>query len=110
MPVDPTSINWDDCALERITEMVSRRVHVDRQTGTVVVQTHLRKGALVPQHTHNGEQLIQVTLGSVVVTFSGLTLPVRTGESLTIPGGAPHQIEALDDSVVVDVRHGEVMF
>ena len=47
MAADPKAIAWDDCALEKVTEMVSRRVCVDRDTGTTLVQTHLRKGALV---------------------------------------------------------------
>lgn len=110
MPADPNAVNWDDCALEKITEMVSRRVFEDRESGVLVVQTELRKGALVPQHTHAGDQLIQVRQGAIVVTIGGLQRPVRTGESVTIPAGAPHQIEALEDSVVVDVRSGEATF
>jgi len=104
MPVDPTLVNWDACALEKITEMVSRRVCVDRATASTIVQTQLRKGALVPQHAHVGEQVIQVTQGSIAVTVSGRTVTLRVGESLTVPAGVPHQLEAMDDSIVVDVR------
>jgi len=110
MTADPTHVNWDACTLEKITEMVSRRVFVDRDTQTTIVQTQLRKGALVGQHTHRGEQVIQVMHGAIAITMSGLEITVRTGESLTIPGGAPHQIEVLEDSVVVDVRDGEATF
>jgi quercetin dioxygenase-like cupin family protein len=28
---------------------------------------------------------------------------VRTGESLQIPGGVPHRVEALEDSVALDL-------
>ena len=110
MPADPNRVNWDACALEKITEMVSRRVFADGEAGAAIVQTELRKGALVPQHTHAGDQLIQVSQGTIVVALSGRRVTLQAGESLTIPAGQPHQIEALDDSVVVDVRFGDAKF
>lgn len=110
MPADPNRVNWDACTPEKITEMVSRRVCEDRENRATIVQTELRKGALVPQHTHAGAQWIQVVQGSIAVTMNGRVLRLPAGESLTVPAGAPHQVEALDDSVVVDVRVGDVLF
>jgi len=46
MPADLTGVNWDDCALEKITEMVSRRVFLDREGGATFVQTDLRRRSL----------------------------------------------------------------
>ena len=108
MPADPSRVNWDTCTLEKITEMVSRRVYADRKAGVTIVQTELRKGALVAQHTHAGEQSIQVMQGSIVVTLNGAEISLGAGESVTVPAGAPHQVEALDDSVVVDVRENGI--
>jgi quercetin dioxygenase-like cupin family protein len=110
MPVDPNRVNWDACALERVTEMVSRRIWIDRQTGTLCAQTHLRRGALVPQHRHAGTQRIQVMTGAVAVTVGGATSVLDAGGVITIAASAPHELEALDDSVVVDVRDGDVEF
>ena len=110
MPADLTGVNWDDCALEKITEMVSRRVFLDREGGATFVQTDLRKGALVALHSHRGEQMIQVVQGSVVVTMNGTTTALHAGQSVTIPAGVPHEVEATADSVVMDVRRGETTF
>jgi quercetin dioxygenase-like cupin family protein len=110
MPADPNRVNWDECALERITEMVSRRVSIDRRTGTVCVQSHLRKGALVPQHTHPGAQRIQVLAGALAVRVDGVTSTLGVGDTITIAPGVRHELEALDDSIVVDARDGDVEF
>ena len=110
MPADLTGVNWDDCALERITEMVSRRIWIDRQAGTMYAQSHLRKGALVPVHRHSGVQRIQVTTGAVAVTVDGVVATLETGETITIPAGVRHELEALDDSIVVDAHDGDVEF
>jgi quercetin dioxygenase-like cupin family protein len=110
MPADLTGVNWDDCVLERITEMVSRRIHVDRQTGTMFAQTHLRRGALVPGHTHAGAQRIQVVAGAVRVTTGEGMARLEAGERVTIAAGTRHELEALDDSIVVDARDGDVEF
>jgi quercetin dioxygenase-like cupin family protein len=110
MAADPNRVNWDACTTEKITEMVSRRVSVDAETGALMVQTHLRRGALVALHRHAGQQWIQVTQGSIVVTMNGIPRWLGAGESVTIPAGTPHQIEAAEDSVVVDVRPAEAIF
>jgi quercetin dioxygenase-like cupin family protein len=87
MPADLTGVNWDDCALEKITEMVSRRVYADRKAGVTIVQTELRKGALVAQHTHAGEQSIQVMQGSIVVTLNGAEISPRSRGVRDRPSG-----------------------
>ena len=110
MAADPKAIAWDDCALEKVTEMVSRRVCVDRDTGTTLVQTHLRKGALVPRHTHAGEQSVHVTQGAIRVQMGGDALTLRAGDTVQIPANTPHQIEVLEDAIVLDARRGDVVF
>jgi len=110
MALDLDKIRWDDHDLEKITEMVSRRVAIDVESGRAVVWSQLKKGAITPIHTHAGDQWIQVRRGSIAVTVRGVPSVVAEGGSLTILGGAPHQVEALDDSIVLDVRDGDVEF
>ena len=93
MTADPKAVAWDDCALEKVTEMVSRRVHVDRGTGTILVQTHLRRGALVPRHTHAGEQSVHVMQGAIRLQMAGDALTLRSGGTVQIPANTPHQID-----------------
>jgi unsaturated pyranuronate lyase len=96
---------WDEIALEKVTEMVSRKaVAGARQTLT---QTYLKKGALVPLHHHAGEQMIYVLQGALRTVVDGEDTTVREGEVLQVPPRVAHQAEALDDTFVLDVRGNE---
>ena len=96
---------WDELPLEKVTEMVARKaITGDRQT---LVQIYLKKGTLVPRHTHSNEQMIYVLQGALRTLVEDEELTIREGEVLQVPGGAPHQAEALDDTFVLDVRETE---
>ena len=96
---------WDAIDLERVTEMVTRKVIAG--TRYVLVQSYLKKGALIPVHAHEGEQLIYVLQGALRTVVDGAEVTVREGEVLQIPSGVAHQAEALDDTFVLDVRSPE---
>jgi len=68
------------------------------------VQTYLRRGAIVPVHAHEGDQWISVLQGALAVTLSGQRVEIHEGELFRVPANTPHEIEALDDSLVQDVR------
>ncbi len=92
---------WDEIALEKITEMISRKtVAGDR---LLLAHVYLKRGALVPIHRHDSEQVTYVLEGALRVHVDGEEMTVREGEVLRIPGGAPHQAEALDDTLELDV-------
>ena len=92
---------WDELALEKITEMVARKAIVG--TTSVLAQSYLKKGALVQQHVHDGEQFIYVLQGALRAVLDGEETTVHEGEVLQVPAGAVHQAEALDDSFVMTV-------
>jgi quercetin dioxygenase-like cupin family protein len=108
MAMDINLVRWDEYELERVTEMAARKLVADE--GRTLVRSYLKKGALVPVHTHAGEQKIRLVQGSLAVAVSGARVTLAEGEELSIPAGAPHEVEALDDSVVDDIRHGDVEF
>jgi len=92
---------WDEIALEKITEMVSQKIVAgDRE---MLAQIYLKRGALVPMHTHDSEQMTYVLQGSLRFLVGGEEIIVREGEVLHIPSGVPHQAEALDDTFELDV-------
>ncbi|HEY1307206.1 MAG TPA: cupin domain-containing protein [Vicinamibacterales bacterium] len=92
---------WDEIALEKITEMVSRKiVSGDRE---MLAQTYLKRGALVPLHSHPSEQMTYVLQGALRFLVDGEEVIVREGEVIHIPSGAPHQAEALEDTFELDV-------
>jgi quercetin dioxygenase-like cupin family protein len=92
---------WDEIALEKVTEMISRKfVTGDRET---LAQVYLKRGAVVPMHSHESEQMTYVLQGALKMLVGGEEVTVREGEVLHIPSCVSHQVEALDDTFVLDV-------
>ena len=92
---------WDEIALEKVTEMLSRKiVSGDRE---MLVQVYLKRGCLVPMHTHPSEQMTYVLQGSLKFLVGGEDIIVREGEVLHIPSGVEHQSEALEDTFELEV-------
>jgi quercetin dioxygenase-like cupin family protein len=87
---------WDELALEKVTEMVSRKIIAGRRQ--TLAQVYLKRGALVPLHAHDSEQLTYVLQGALRFVVNGEEVVVQEGEVLQIPSGLPHQAEALDDT------------
>lgn len=100
MPRRAALTRWDELAQEKLTEMVSRKVIAGaRQT---MAQVWFKKGALVARHVHESEQITYVLDGALRWVVDGEDIIVRAGEVIVIPSGAPHQVEALDDALVID--------
>ncbi len=92
---------WDEIALDKLTELVARKIIAGERE--MLVQTYLKKGALVPRHAHESEQMTYVLQGALKFTISGEEFIVREGEVLHIPSGLEHQAEALDDTFELDL-------
>ena len=94
-------IGWDELDMEKITELISRKLITgDRQ---MLVQVYLKRGALVPLHTHESEQMTYVLDGMLKVRVDGQEVVVRDGEVVRIPSGVPHQTEAIADTFELDL-------
>ncbi len=101
MPLAARLHRWDEIALEKITEMISRKiVDGDRLT---LSQVYLKRGALVPMHEHESEQMTYVLQGALRVQVAGEDLTVREGEVVHIPSRTQHQAEALEDTLELDL-------
>jgi quercetin dioxygenase-like cupin family protein len=99
-----TLFRWDDIPKEPVTDSIERRII----TGEWMMLTHiyLRKGAVVPQHSHHNEQFTYVLEGSLRFWMGeegSEIVDVRAGEVLHIPSNVPHKAEALEDTLDVDV-------
>ncbi len=81
--------------------MVSRKF----VSGTLetLAQIYLKRGAMVPRHAHDGEQMTYVLQGTLKLLVGGDEVTLREGEVLHIPADTPHQVEALDDTFVLGV-------
>ena len=97
----PPVHRWDEIALDKVTEMVSQKIVTgDRE---MVAQIYLKRGALIPMHAHESEQMTYVLQGALRFLVGGEEIIVREGEVLHIPSRTPHQAEALDDTFELDV-------
>jgi len=93
---------WDTLDLDKVTEMISRKTIPG--AGKTLAQAYFKKGALVPWHSHDGDQMIYVLQGALRALVDAQEITVREGEVLHVPGGVAHQAEALDDTFLIEVR------
>jgi quercetin dioxygenase-like cupin family protein len=63
----------------------------------------LKKGCVVPEHSHLNEQLTYIVEGALKFWIDGKEIVVNAGEVLTIPRNMPHKAEALMDTIDLDV-------
>ncbi len=90
---------WDELPLEKITEMVARKVVA---SGPVMLtQAYLKKGTVIPIHTHAADVAVYVLQGALRAHIDRDEVTVREGEVLIIPADTPHQAESLDDTFVM---------
>ena len=95
---------WDDLPWEKVTDKISRRLVTSERM--MMAQVFLEKGAVVPTHHHENEQLTYILEGSL--RFHVGEDPVRevvvsAGEVLVLPANVPHRAEALEDTLDLDV-------
>jgi quercetin dioxygenase-like cupin family protein len=98
---------WDEIALEKVTEMLSRKMVTGERE--MLVQIYVKRGCLVPMHSHESEQMVYVLQGALKFLVGGEEITVREGEVLHIPSNIEHQAEALEDTFELDffspIRH-----
>jgi quercetin dioxygenase-like cupin family protein len=68
-----------------------------------VARLHIAKGAVVPAHSHVNEQLAMVEKGALKFDLDGQEILVSAGQALAIASGVPHGVEAMEDTVVMDL-------
>jgi quercetin dioxygenase-like cupin family protein len=102
MTQQATRFRWDELELEKVTEMVARKVIAGAET--TLTQAYFKRGTLVPLHVHPTEILLYVLQGAVRVQLGTEEQVVREGEVLIVAPGRPHQAECLDDTFVLLVE------
>ncbi len=70
---------------------------------TLLTEFTLKKGALLPGHSHPHEQTGYLVKGHLKLTIGAETFEVKPGDSWCIPGGSEHRAEVLADSLAVEV-------
>ncbi len=92
---------WSEIPKEQLNPLCARQVvHSERLT---VARLYLAKGAIVPEHHHENEQLTTVEQGLLKMILGGVEHLVGAGESLVIAPNVPHRVETLEDTIAVDI-------
>ena len=92
---------WVDIPSEQINESIARRFITG--DSVTIGRFELKQGGVVPSHSHANEQLSIVLSGVLRFTIEGVETVVKTGEVMQIPGNAAHEVEVIEDALVVDV-------
>ena len=92
---------WVDVPNEQITDAIGRRFITG--DSVTVGRFELKQGGVVPPHSHANEQISIVLSGVLLFRMDGQETVVRAGEVMQIPGNVVHEVEVLEDTLVVDV-------
>ncbi|HUC39307.1 MAG TPA: cupin domain-containing protein [Gemmatimonadales bacterium] len=99
-----TWYRWDEIPREELNEKLARRLITGDQL--MLAHVYLKKGCVVPKHSHMNEQLTYILEGALrffVGENGEEEIMVRAGEVLHLPGNVPHQAEAVEDTLDVDI-------
>ena len=94
-------IPWESVPLEDLNPLLQRHFVVGEDM--MLARVLLKKGCIVPEHSHHNEQVTYILDGALKFWIGGQEIVVRSGEVLTIPPNLPHKAEALEDTVDLDV-------
>jgi quercetin dioxygenase-like cupin family protein len=94
-------IPWSTVELENLNPLLQRQLVVGQDI--MVARVLMKKGCIVPLHSHHNEQVTYILEGALKFWIDGKEIVVNAGEVLTIPRNMPHKAEALVDTVDLDV-------
>lgn len=92
---------WSDIAEEQMTPSVLRRYVTGEHV--TVARFDLKRGGVVPRHSHDNEQVTCVLSGALKFRFDDREIVARAGDVVQIPSWAEHEVEILEDTVAIDV-------
>ncbi len=99
-----TWYSWDQMPRERVSPMLDRKMITGERM--MIAHIYLKKGAIVPKHSHDNEQITYIIDGALrfhIGEDQQQEVIVRAGEVLHIPPNVLHMAEALEDTLDVDV-------
>lgn len=94
-------VPWHTVELEDLNPLLQRQMVVGQEI--MLARVLLKKGCIVPEHSHHNEQLTYILDGALKFWIHDREIVVHAGEVLCIPSNMPHKAEALEDTVDLDV-------
>ncbi len=92
---------WDRMEKEVLSPTIARKIISGDKA--MVAQVFLAKGAVVPEHHHESEQITYILEGALRFEIEGREIVVAKGEVLRIPSNVPHRAVALEDTLDLDI-------
>ena len=96
---------WEEIERETVTNGIARQLFTGKHM--MLAHVHLDKGAVVPIHSHDNEQLTWIMRGSMKFWVGEgddiRELVLSAGDVLYLPSNVPHKAEALEDTLDVDI-------
>jgi quercetin dioxygenase-like cupin family protein len=92
---------WETMDKEVLNPRIWRRVITGEKA--MVAQVFIAKGAVVPEHHHESEQITYILEGALEFEIEGRRIVVSEGQVLRIPSQVPHRAVALEDTLDLDI-------
>jgi quercetin dioxygenase-like cupin family protein len=92
---------WEEMPVEVMSECIGRKIISG--DNAMVAQVFLKKGAVVPEHFHESEQITYILDGALRFELEGREVVVGKGQVLRIPSNVPHRAVALEDTLDLDI-------
>jgi quercetin dioxygenase-like cupin family protein len=98
---DVTTYRWDDLPEEQLNPLISRKLITGERT--MLAHIFLKKGSVVPAHSHDNEQMTYIIKGALKFTINGREIFLKTGEVMHIPSNVIHSAVAVEDTLDLDI-------
>ncbi len=93
--------DWNLIPREELNPAVARQaIHAGNMT---VAKIFLKKGATVPTHSHENEQITMLAEGRLKFIYPESEQIVEAGQVIETAPNLPHKVEALEDSLAIDI-------
>jgi unsaturated pyranuronate lyase len=93
--------NWSKILEEKVTDKLSRKLITGKKV--MLAQVFLKKGCIVPSHSHESEQMTYILKGSLRLRLPDKEVTLNEGEVLHIPSSVEHSAVALEETLDLDV-------
>jgi len=93
--------DWTQLPQEHLNEKLSRKfLSGERIT---LAQIFLKKGCMIPEHTHASEQISLIITGCLRFVLEGREVIRTSNQLISIPSDVPHAVEAIEDTLAYDI-------
>ncbi len=92
---------WDEMDKEVLSPTIARKVIAGEKA--MVAQVFLARGAVVPEHKHESEQITYILEGALLFEIDGKEIMVSKGQVIRIPSWKPHKATAVEDTLDLDI-------